>query len=362
MAETLYQYANKVINNTQLETEIKATATIVVGVSRIETVGTDVFIYMKDVLESAEQTALNLLVTNHVARPFTVELKNVDGAPIVESALRRGALGSSNFTIVSPDFSDRTNWYQKSVEVVNETLTTSDNLTYASVNPHWINIRSEKLTLDYKKVLERDGTLSAESKRFVVVRVDNVVKVEGTDYTVNYPAGTITFLASQSGTVTATYWHNNGVANCSEFLLTPPTGFGYRIHHIECQFSKNASFATPIRVEIWAGATTTVNNKKVVNVAAYSNFNDTLFNLGYGQSRSVYRNTKDLINWCTNSYPMIPACGTLTNDVMCFPFLYIIHPEISSAAGTLVRLVNDNDTPVTAEIATVTFYMEKFIV
>ena len=298
---------------------------------------------------------------------------NAEGVHIQEFALRKSDPGFSNFTIVSHDFTDRTSWYQKSVQVVGETLVDSgDGLTFTSANAHWVNINSPKLTIDYKKILERDGTLSAASKRYVSVTSGGVAKAETItgnpggatlDYTVNYAAGTITFVASQAGQpVVATYWHNNNVAACSEFLFTPPPGMQYRVEHVEAQFSKNANFTNGIVLEIWAGAVTppvAPATASSVNLAAYGSFPGYLFDAGYGQSRSIYRNVTDLLNWCTNSYPVTPACGNLTQDILVFPFLYIVHPSVSAKQGTLLRLLLQHDLEISAEICTVTLYMEK---
>jgi hypothetical protein len=296
--------------------------------------------------------AINYLKDIKVAAPM-----NPDNVPIVELNLRRSSAGFSNFTIVSHDLSDRTTWYQKSIAVVAETLTDSgDGLTFNSANPHWVNINGPKLTLDYAKVLERDGSLSKASVRNILIKVNGVAKVEGTDFNVNYPAGTVTFVSSQSGnTITANYPHNNGVAHCSEFLFLPPTDKMYRIEHVESQFSRNAVFTNPIMIEIWAGGT----DGHSVNLAAYGGFAGAYFDAGYGQSRSAYRNVNDLINWCNNEYPIIPACGNLTQDVLCFPFLYIVHPVISAKQGAVIRLFTRDDLEITAEVCTVTLYMEK---
>lgn len=335
-------------------------------------------IYFKAALSPEDEAILDSLVAAHVATPLPEDViqqvqvvssvpvppgpTSAANVPIVELALRRGDPGFINFTIVSHDLSDRTTWYQKSVQVMDETLTDSgDGKTFSSAHPHWINMKSPKLTVDYKKVLERDGSLSSASSRYVVVKVDGDTKTESTafaqnDYSVNYATGEVTFAQAQTGTVTASYWHNDGVQQCSEFLFTPPPGYCYRISHVESQFSKNSVFTDHIQLEIWAGAVTGGNT---VNLAGYGGFSQMNFDLGYGQSRSLYRNMKDCINWCTNAYPTIPACGEIANDVLCFPFMYLIHPIVSSKQGTVIRLLTTNDTEITAEICTITFYTEK---
>ena len=178
--------------------------------------------------------------------------------------------------------------------------------------------------------------LTNASLRFVAITSNGTTLVEGTDFTTNYSAGTITFNVSQSGnTIVANYYHNNGVTLCSEFLLTPPASTLYRIDHIEGQFSLNIDFADYIFVEVWAGAVTGGNT---VNLSGYGGFSPTYYNLGYGQSRSIYRNINDLFNWCIHAYPAQPAAGNLTQPVLCLPFLYVNHPEINAKQGTLIRV------------------------
>lgn len=288
---------------------------------------------------------------------------NADNVPIVELNLRRSTPGYINFTVVTHDFSDRTTWYQKSLQVTNETLTDSGiGLLFNSANAHWINMKSPKLTVDYKKVLEQDGSLSTPSLRYLSIKSNGTLLSEGSDYTVDYPTGNVTFANTQAGnTITASYWHNNGVAHCSEFLFTPPPNTQYRVEHIEAQFSRNAVFNDVVQVEIWAGAVTISPDQSTysVNLAGYGGFIGALYDAGYGQSRTQYRNMNDLINFCNNQYPTIPACGSLTQDVMVFPFLYIVHPVVTAKQGVVVRLCTLNDIEIGAEICTVCLYMEK---
>ena len=357
---TSYNYT-KLINSTQLTAEIQASP-ISVALDHIETSGTLDIIYFKDVLSDGDKTTLDSIVAAHVPGPAIIaQPTNIEGAPIVEMNLRRAPTGFSNFTICTHDFSDRTTWYQKSVAVASETLTDSgDGLTFNSANPHWINMKSPKLTIDYKKVLERDGSLTAASLRYVSITSNGTALAEGADYTVNYAAGTVLFAVSQSGnTVVASYYHNNGVTHCSEFLFTPPPNMQYGVEHLECQFSKNAIFSDTIQVEVWAGGVSYADSVYTVNLAAYGGFAGAYYDAGYGQSRTFYRNVRDLINWTNNQYPVIPACCDLENDVLVFPFLYVVHPSITAKQGVVVRVINQNDIELSAEIATLTLYMQK---
>lgn len=294
---------------------------------------------------------------------------NKEGNLLTDNTLRRGVSGEDGFTFVSPDFTDRTTWYQKAVKATTQTLTDSGNgLTFqaAEGKRHWINIHSDKITLDYKKVLLRDGSLITDGEYEVIVYVDGVEREESSEghsdinppenpnYTINYTAGSVTFVSSQTGkTVTATFYHNDGVDTCSEFLFVPPlltvaeqqVNGMFLLEHVELQFSSNLTFTNRIVMEAWAGDPT------------YSyGFTEQEFVAGYGQERSIYRSHRDLINWCNNQYPPIPASGEFTNSVLCFPFRYLIPAEIRRSLGTCIRFYLSKDIPLTGEIATVTIY------
>ena len=282
---------------------------------------------------------------------------NAAGVPLQDVSYQMGLTGASSLTVNSHDYSDRTTWYQRSVKVTSETLVDSGNgLTFNSANANWVNMDSDRLTYDYKMVPERDGTFTDRSDRRPIVLVNgtqlNDVSSPATPgYTVNYAAGTITFTSSQSGnTVVVTYWHNNSVSRCSEWIVNPPPTMAYLLNYVEVQFSKTITFTTPIHIEAWAGA----------DVGTYSDFSNTLYDAGYGQNKSVYRGAKDFTNICTNrESAIIPAFGGLTADIYIYPFDYLLQTQIRSDQGTLIMTSLENDTAYSnAELATITFYMQ----
>jgi hypothetical protein len=350
MSDVKYDYS-KVINSTQLSEEIRK-STIVTALSYISTESENVQIFFKEALSTTDKDTLDILVGNHIPQSDYTSPINKENTPIFEPSLRRGREGTETFTIVSHDFSDRTTWYQNSIQVTGQTLSlVSGNQFQAPQGKrNWINILSPKLTLDYNKVLEKDGSLSSIALRKVKIYA-NANLVNPSEYTIDFTNGSVTFSATQSGVITADFWHNDGVnsSNLADFIIKPLTGYALRIQHVEIQVSKNIAFNDTLVFETWAGA----------NLENYGTFNDSLFDLGYGRSRAYYRSVKDLINWCNNSYPVIPACGDLQNDVMCFPFIFLLAPELNYKQKSLIRLCTQNGVGVNAEIATATFYMEK---
>lgn len=299
---------------------------------------------LKDNNQAAYDAWLNSLRPLPAAtQPTPVSVKSINNF---------GLSGADSITLNTHDFSDRTTWYQRSVAVADEALSDSgDGLTFNSANPWWVNMDSDRLTYDYKVVPERDGTYSDRSLRRPVVKVNGTEKVLATDYTVDFVNGKITFLASQSGnTVTCSYYHTNNVDRRSEWLLHPPAEKAFLLDYIEVQFSQNISFDADMLIEIWAGGT----------VDDYSDFNQDLYDAGYGQNKSRYRGAKDFLNICTNrSSQIIPAFGGLAHDVLIFPFDYLVQAQIKASQGTVVVFALVNDVAYsTGELATATFYMQ----
>ena len=268
------------------------------------------------------------------------------GSLIVEPSIYTGPVGSKSISIVTPDLTDRTSWYQPSVQVVNEILTDSgDGLTFNSIHVWWVNIYG-KLTYTHKQIPKRDGTFGKHADWAVVVKVNDVVQTSG--YSVNYIEGKIIFESSKSGaTVKVTYWHTE-VTNYGEWLLVPPTGKKYIVEHVEIQLSVDVVMNSPCRMEIWAGA----------NLATYGTFPDYLFEAGYGQMRADYRGMRDLINAANQGQGVISAADDMTKDVIIIPFNYIQAFTLDSAYGALFRMTTLNNIPSSGELLTATFYLQ----
>ena len=357
MASYKYTYEKEAVLG-RLELEIRASSAIVTALDYMTSLGTTVDIYFKAELSSGEEDALDAIVAAHVPTPLPeeanlVHLENVktsgQGNLIFEQGIFTGASTSRGVSLVTPDLGDRTTWYQKSVQVSDETLTDSgDGLTFTSAHPHWINIYSLKVTYTHKQIPKRDGTFGKHADWAITIKVDGSTVTTG--FTINYPAGTVTFNSSKSGsTITATYWHNDGVTHPSEWLLVPGTGKKLVVEHAELQFSSGMAVNDTIRFEIWAGA----------NLATYGSFPDYLFEAGYGQMRADYRDANDLINTANLGQGEIPKFGSLTKNVTVIPFNYLQAFCLNSTQGAIFRVLLLNDTPYTdCDICTGTFYIQ----
>jgi len=121
------------------------------------------------------------------------------------------------------------------------------------------------------------------------------------------------------------------------------------IAHTEVQFSKDINFLKPIRFEIWASG----------SLSTYGDFNDALFDAGYGQYRMDYRHIRDFINISNEGKGFIPACGGLQQDVLVFPFNYIQAIMLKSSLGMMLRLISvDDQVMSSADMAAATLYIE----
>lgn len=285
---------------------------------------------------------------------LVLQPKNSAGAACVDQGSTRfGLLGAQPFNINSHDFSDRTTWYQRSIQVKDEPLTDSGNgLTFNSKNSWWINMYSPKLTVDVNFAPERDGSFSDRSMRAVSVAV-NGLPADASTYSINFATGQITFQQlQQPKSVSASYWHNNGVNRCSEWMINPPPQTAFLIDYVELQFSQGINFTTPVDIEVWAGG-----NQAGTVPDVYGNFDADGYAL-FGQSKSIYRGPQDFLNFCTNnSSTVIPAFGGLSQNTLIFPLSYVLLTQIRNSWGMVFVASLQGDIPYTgAEISTATFY------
>jgi len=323
-----------------------------------ETEGKWVYMWKDETETPVEQCPVN---TGHIVTAGSLTIAeirdqdfvlNMAGNPIVEATVRSGKPGSKGVSICTPDWGDRTTWYQKSVQVVDQALSDNgDGMTWNSPNQWWVNIYSKRLTYVHGQIPKRDGSFSSHDAWAVVVKVDGVVQTSG--YTVDYDDGRIVFSNSQAGkTVTTTYWHTHNVNNPSEWILMPPVDKTWILEHTEVQVSRSATISDALSFELWAGGT---------SLASYADFNPAFFAAGYGQYRAHYRGANDYINTGNEGKGFIPHFGDLTEDVLIFPFYYLQAITLMGQVGycMALRLHLLNNTPIqNAEICTCTFYMQ----
>jgi hypothetical protein len=255
-------------------------------------------------------------------------------------------------TIISHDWTDPTTWIQESVRVVDGIATDSgDHLTYELAHEHIIDTYHGKCS-------QEDFLLDADGYSYrVEVKVNGVVKTEqdphygtGGDFTVDYVAGTVTFLAAldPSDVVTATYHYENG----STFMVKPLPGYKLKLEFVEVQFSGDVGITDSVIFQPY-GLVDVFAPQLMPGVPS-----GTKIPLG---NPVVYKAMSDYQNDAVKSYSSYPALGGNTwrgspQPIVVLDWDYVSRTVLSSTAGMEIRLKLEHDKPFTGWYATVTFY------
>ena len=214
-------------------------------------------------------------------------------------------------TLVSHDWTDKTTWYQKSTRVTGETLA-GTGLDYTTANESVIDTSNGKIF----------NQKSTDFDQYRLKVYDNgVLKTEVTDYTVVYSTGTITFLSTPTGPVTADYSY----AGSSEFCWGPAAGKMMHVQHAEVQFTEDVVVA-PFTWSVYAYNPLDLPNKIAVDVRYYAN-------------------AKDIISICNLGQGFIQAFDVLTKDILVFPVNYARSIDMRSSQGIEMRVKLDDDIP-----------------
>ena len=246
----------------------------------------------------------------------------------------------SKSNIMSHNWCDPTTWYPQSVRVVDEVATDSgDQLTYNLANNNIIDTYHGKISQeDFLKD-------SSDNSYRVVVKVDEVQKTEqdphvgsGGDYTIDYSAGSVTFLSAldPSDVVKVTYHYENG----SRFTLIPESGKKISIQEVEVQFSNDINLLDTMKFQAYV----------------------TAYDIPVpGEDPSVYKTMQDYINDSNGSWPEIPKLGgtnwrSMQDTMTIFRWDYQTLTKISSTDGVEIRVWLENDAPLGGSFATATFY------
>jgi hypothetical protein len=285
-----------------------------------------------------------------LSRTNTVTPRTTDGKEVVTVWPAEGA----KITFYSFNWADRTTWYYRAVRVVDETATVQGEgyTTYKVPNVNLIDTF-------HGKISGEDFITDAQGNSYrVVVKVNDVVKEEqdphldsGGDYTIDYAAGTITFLSAldSDAIVLVTYHYEDG----SEWSIVPEPGKVLKIRKVEVQFSEDIVLTDSILfqpygpVEIWAPQL--VDNPYPIG---------TRLPLG---NPDVLKTMSDYINDANGAFPSIPILsgsnwrGT-KSPTHIFQWDYQTLTDVRSSKGVEVRLKLEHDTPFGGSLAVATFY------
>lgn len=278
-----------------------------------------------------------------------------DGVPLVASAPRDG----SEWVIGSHNFCDPCTWFGESVRSENETLTDSGNgLTFTSAHENWIDMASGRMHNDDIWVQIQQMLNPGNPHGYqVTVKVDGETKTPcpvfsetGGDYWIDWDAGEVVFLSSQSGkTVTASYSY----ATTNVFHLTPLPGKILIIEDAECDISVDAHMTSGIVYSAW-----------------HFDGQDWVMDMGATYKRAGQINTE-----ARGCYPVFKAIGASAaelqiEDIREFrrksrgmkydrqgaPFQYATAKRVRSSWGQEVRVMTTDGQALTGEHVTITFY------
>ena len=187
--------------------------------------------------------------------------KKVSGDATPVSIKSRNETNFLQWTIVSHDYTDKTTWYQKSVQISNEILTgTSSNTVFPSANGNWINPDHPKLynqsyntgvsPYGQTSLWMPDGSRLAKSFFRPIITINDIPQTSG--FSIDYATGIITFSSSVVGTVKATYFY----ATTSEFILFPRTsGVIWQVPRVEVNTTSSLIFDATTYFQYWRDPT-----------------------------------------------------------------------------------------------------------
>lgn len=368
MPETTYTYsiANDLpdgrVNTASLAVEIR-TSSISTILARIDTGGDDLQIIFAEALPAPEKTILDgdvtgpaggLLAAHNYYRALNdilaVQFADAEGTPKpvgfdIDGNVQMACQPRSGvrFNKFSFNYCDKCSWYQGSTEIALETLEnpSEDDLTFTSVSTYWIDLTHGRVTF------ERDVRSDNPGKWFVKVWVDDVLKTQGTHYTVDYPTGVVTFLAPVTGVVTAQYWK----ANTSVFTVVPPTGKRATVIYAEVQFSKSIVLNTSMVFQTMGYAG--------IFAPALPIPPDTRIPIDY----RFYERSDDYINESNGSQAIIPIWGGIERGhaeeriILQWKYQEVANIALHANEGMLINVYSEGNIAHGGESATITFYM-----
>jgi hypothetical protein len=233
--------------------------------------------------------------------------------------------------LITPNWCDKTTWYPDSAYIGDEVaLDSGDHTTYGLAHEFVIDVYHGKITFE-------DALRDSDGRSYrAIVKVNDVVKTEqdphlgaGGDYTVDYAAGEVTFLAAlqPADVVKVTYHYAQG----STAILAPTAGKILILSNVELQFSEDVVMNDTVLFQAYG----------FVQVFApqlmgppYNLPPNTKIPLG---DPLIYKTLIDLLNDSNKSYPAYPALGgsnwrAMKQKVYIFSWDYIVGSTLLRAS------------------------------
>lgn len=391
------------VNSVTLISEINKSA-IVTALASVDTDGDTISIVFKAQLSQGDKTLLDggdtqapehppiagSLIANHDPTPTIsatgVQFVDEHGAPVPTQFDESGMPLSSpvkpsglKFNAISPNWCDRTTWWEDAVKCEETLSEDPDGKTFTSPTGkvNWIDTCHGKLFNEDALVdsLGPDvdeppqGSSSSSSgvpedfkKLRVRVFVDGVRKYENSpgetdkDFTVNYASGQVVFNdTSYSGKqVDAVFWYENG----STWTIAPPAGSKIQLMRVELQFSKNVELRS---TAIYSAYGYVKSFAPYLMNPPYNYPAETLIPI---DTPIKYKSVADYIGESNGTYPIIPAFGgtyqggwrAQTQDIITLPWDYVARTDLYSSKGMCLKLTMEGNVAHGGDLVTVTFY------
>lgn len=333
----------------RLVEDIRSSA-ITIALESAVMISPSVTIKFKADLSPSEESILASIVSAHTGIPTTSKSMTSDGVPYVTVLPDKD--GVTN-TVVSPNLCDRNTWYASSQRVINEVLSTVDNINYTSANTHWIDLRDGNLT---------NGHRIADTYKFEV-SVNSIVMQHsdrgghGGDYTISPDTGIITFRnqLQPSDVVTATYSHSVD----SNWVIEPSPGCTLVVKGVEVQFTDDVDITTTAVFQLLGAVEHFRPDLIVENGGPIPS--GTIIPL----STSRYETMYNYIEESRESLPIIPAIGGdswrgMPMSMVVYKWPYTnLHGQpirLDSSKGMSIAIYLENHIPLGGTRATATVY------
>ena len=357
-------FPNHVVDTTRLDSEIRASA-ITVALSYISASSGTCSIWFKAELSEGEETILDGLVAAHTGEPLVEATPRLSQYNRLEVELYKSP--GKGAIICSHNFCDPCSWYQGSIKVEDEILQPTGNgfVIFRANNKNWIDLYHGRIT--------RENVYNENYQ--VVIKVNDVEKIEGQDYLVDYPNGEIIFswrnpfvsdcaynpllptplnlgigALSENDEVMATYHY----ANSSCFTIKPKSNQVIRINLTEVQHSQETLIATSMLFQPWMPNPS--NPEQMIPIPD-----------AYGGELAVYKGVQDFLNEGNGGVGTIKAFGGgmpilgitkrgIRHDISVYPFDYLKTKDLRGDMGVELRIWCLHDIPLDGEFGTVTSY------
>lgn len=353
---------------------------IITKLDYITTYNNYLTIQFKSELPNSDILILDNLVLNHTPKPLQIT------GPVYDNYgnLLISNTGNSGWkeTFISPNWCDKTTWYENSIKVTNEILTTIDNINFNISNPqpiidakHW-KIPDEAIK---SNIFSCHPQVSVND---VVVNESYYVgnSLVGQDYTINYSLGIVTFNITLQPTdvVKMTYnkLNDTDLGNPygyrqSTWSVKAPEGYRVLLNRAEVQFSSDLVMKDAIRFVPYS----TVGKDPMINFLMYAPFNypegtEIPLSMLDPSMEKRFNTMLDFVDDSDGCYyikatpPEIRELRDLNFDMVVYKWQYqgTENMELNSKLGRFMRIFLKDDKVYLGSRATATLYGTKYLV